>query len=213
MALSKNSRKEFLIAGFVKKIEKKYKIKNIPLAINDVIALFLRLYDSWNREYSYKDAEIDESGQIVTMSTGAYMSVFGSYVVTEGVYKWSIKLVKYLEYGEFGAWSPYVGLIEDDEEYIKQYLNDNNWDKYGYQISSAPAQYNRGEGSIATPNFGCRWCKEGDILEITLDLDKRTISFKINDKDYGVGFSNIVLAPYRLALTVLDCQGACFQFL
>ena len=48
---------------------------------------------------------------------------------------------------------------------------------------------------------------------MTLNLDKLTISFKINDKDYGVGFSNIVPAPYRLALTVLDCQGACFQLL
>lgn len=213
MAVSKHYRENLLIAGFVKQIENEYQIKNIPEAINTVICSFLRLSDIWNRTYSYKDGIIDENGYTVTMSTDAYMSMFGLYVVTEGVFKWKIKLIKWNE-DNYGACSPYIGIIEDNKEYIKNYLNDNNWDQYGYQISSAPARYHRGSGSVVRKcDYTLRWCKQGDILEMTLDLDERTLSFKLNDEDFGVVFSNIVLGSYRLALTVLECEGACFQLL
>ena len=40
------------------------------------------------------------------------------------------------------------------------------------------------------------WCKDGDVLEMTLDLDQATLSFKVNDEDFGAVFKNIKKRSY-----------------
>merc|ERR1712228_1023042 len=50
-------------------------------------------------------------------------------------------------------------------------------------------------------NYGVR-CKSGDVVEMTLDLDRRTLSFAVNEKDYGVAFNEIAEGEYRAAVTL-----------
>ena len=49
-------------------------------------------------------------------------------------------------------------------------------------------------------------CKQGDIIEMHLDLEQFTIQYVINNKDYGFAFKNIENTKYRAAVCV-DCDG------
>ena len=55
-----------------------------------------------------------------------------------------------------------------------------------------------------------RWHNEGDILEINLDLNEKTLSAKVNDKDFGVVFKKVSKKRYRFAISV--CGGGGFEF-
>ena len=37
----------------------------------------------------------------------------------------------------------------------------------------------------------------GDVVEMILDLEKRTLGHKVNEKDYGVAFENIEDTSYK----------------
>ena len=43
-------------------------------------------------------------------------------------------------------------------------------------------------------------CVDGDVIEMILDLTQLTLSFKINDIDYGVAYENIIKDKYRLGV-------------
>ena len=104
------------------------------------------------------------------------------------------------------AFPPYIGIIEDNVKYMKQYQNDNNWDEHGYQLSACPEVfYGSDDECEHDDDYECKWNKDGDILEMTLNLNERTLSFALNDEDYGNAVRNIKQTKYRLALSVLKC--------
>ena len=100
--------------------------------------------------------------------------------------------------------SPFIGIMEDNAQFLERYKNSDSWDANGYQLAAGggylSCRLNSKEMNL-TGNHECYWNQVGDILEITLDLDERTLSFKVNDIDYGVAVSNIKKTKYRLAFT------------
>ena len=48
------------------------------------------------------------------------------------------------------------------------------------------------------PPFGT----EDTIIKVTLDMDNHTVSFVINDKDYGIAYDKLLASKYRLGVTV-----------
>ena len=48
--------------------------------------------------------------------------------------------------------------------------------------------------------YGVR-CKNGDIIEMILNLNTLCLSYKINEKNYGTAFKNIENTSYRAAIT------------
>ena len=59
------------------------------------------------------------------------------------------------------------------------------------------------------------WNHQGDILEMKLDLDNKTLSYKVNDSDFVELFPQIEISSkgYRFALGVNQNAGSKFQFL
>ena len=55
-------------------------------------------------------------------------------------------------------------------------------------------------------------CDTGSIIDIYLDLDKKTLSYHIDGKDYGVAFEDVKEGTYRLAVT-LTGKGTTVQIL
>ena len=53
----------------------------------------------------------------------------------------------------------------------------------------------------------CKAIANGNIVTIILDLNKYTLSYKVNDKDLGIAFKNIAVGndlKYVLAISVPD---------
>ena len=52
------------------------------------------------------------------------------------------------------------------------------------------------------------WCDrfylKGTIITITLDMNKPSLSFKINDKDFGVATNELDRNKYRLVINLLN---------
>ena len=55
-------------------------------------------------------------------------------------------------------------------------------------------------------------CSTGDIIDVYLDFNERTLSFSINNKDYGVAFDNIKTGDYRFGVT-LTGKGTSLQLI
>ena len=210
-------RKELLVWGFIRNIEKQHKHLNIPIEINSIIYLFQRLCDEWCHKYKSNDIVIDTDKSIITMKSDGMITVYGAEVITSGVFIWRLRIVSL--YREAGNYHPFVGIVKDDEEYLQTYLDYVDFDDFGYQLVagddtaslfsclSGNAHCDHGEK--------CVWNQNGDILALKLDLDEQTLSIKVNDADFIEMFTNIEVPAngYRLALSVCKCKGSQFQIL
>ena len=59
-------------------------------------------------------------------------------------------------------------------------------------------------------------CENGDVVQMTLDLDECTLSFKVNDIDYGVAFDSIEKTNYRAAVHLYvydEAKFGCIQLM
>ena len=209
--------REFMVAGYVRNITIMNNVLYVPNEIIQIIHLFARLCDEWSRKYSLGEAEIIDNNidAIVRIKTDNMMTVFGSNVISQGIYKWQIKIIKMKHNSEDeSGHPPYIGIIEDDEKLLQRHNINTNWDRCGYQLSTSVALYGGNRNNHAEErDYQCKWKNDQDILEIELDLNERTISFTLNGKYFGVAFWNIKKANYRLTMTVLECQGSVFQLL
>ena len=211
MATSKNRRRELLVAGYVRNLETLLTI-NVPIEITDIIYLYQRLLDTWNRKYSHKDITIDENAGIMKINVAEHVTAYGTLVVSKGVFKWKIKILSTDEGTNAPSW---IGIVEDDESLLQRYYNNSNWDHNGCQLCGGSGSlYSKQVGIIKNAmNYNCRWSEQGDVLEMTLDLDQQKLSFVVNGEDFGVRFENVKLSKYRIAWTSFCAKNAEFMFL
>ena len=206
---------KLLVAGYMRKVEKNHISLTIPAEINDIIYLYQRYCDQWDDEISSDDINIDEQSSIITIDDNEYCTAFGKHIVTQGIFVWRLKFVTVKRDGWHAP--PYVGIMENNDKNIKQYGGNSMglWERDGYQLCTGNSTLcgPSNEDHIITDNYQCLWTKQDDILEITLDLNQLTLSFKVNDKDYGIAFSNIRKTQYRLVLSALGLGGSQFALL
>ena len=87
-----------------------------------------------------------------------------------------------------------------------------DWDRVGHQLC---AGNNELWDKSGRPCYyaNCRWRETGDILEMILDLNEKTLRYILNGKDCGIAFNDIDDGSYRLAVTCWGGTGAEFEFL
>eukprot|EP01084_Bolivina_argentea_P250933 420637_1 len=206
---------ELLVVGFIKEIEKMYKIQ-VPNVVKDIIYKYQRLiYDKWNKKYSYQSIEIDATESMITFTeyACAHGTAYGSEVIDDGIFEWKIKI---MSMSQFAAYSWFaIGIIEDNEDVMEKHKEDLDWDESenGYQLLLDGIRgflYTMNISAKQTPNYQCKWLKENDILEMTLNWNRKTLSFKLNGKDHGIAFRNISQIKYRFVLSVVDLMRAQF---
>ena len=201
MFLSNDKRCEFLVWGFIRNIERA--IKGYHLIPSDIYHLIYihQMFDRWNAKYETKNNKIDVTRSIISITGDD--TAFGTYAISRGVFTWRVIIISSISWmrGSMNGSKPHIGIIEDNDKYISQFRYDSDWDDYGYKLCA-------GDGSLYSYSkrqdktiIDCLWNKEGDILEMMLDLNERTLSFKINNKDFGILFRNIKQCSYRLALS------------
>ena len=204
MATKHEERQMLLVWGFVRNIQQMYKSLIIPLEINDIIYLYQTFCDEWSKKYSHPNAIIDETQTNVKFIMNKRQTAFGDFVVKQGGFQWKLQIISFNKTN--GNYYPCVGVIEDDVNYTihQQY---SIWDEVGYQLCAGNSDLNSLNDneyisdSHTADNYECEWKNEGDILEIILDLDQRTLRFAVNGKDCGIAFRDVKQTSYRLALT------------
>ena len=218
MATKRRDKLYLLVCGYVRNVEKEYKTLNIAQEINDIIYLYQSFCDEWSELHSSEYIVIDKEQNMITFLTSLTSTAFGEHIVADGTFTWRIKLIE-LYLGPYKQ-PPYVGIIKVDVSILdkfdwKVYKTGFRWNRIGYQLCGGNSllRSDRGDEAKSHHDGKCEWTKPDDILEITLDLEKRELHFIVNDEEPGVWFSNIQQTKYRLALSLAKAKGSKFQFL
>merc|ERR1712039_294224 len=76
-----------------------------------------------------------------------------------------------------------------------------NWlSTLDYKDKGSGALMDPKKGEFAKLGYYGPHCKGGDIVEMILDLEQRTLRYKVNDSDNGVAFENIEKTEYKAAI-------------
>ena len=210
MTTASSNKRELLVAGFVRGMEKTLNIMNIPTEIEIIIYRFQQVCDEWNTKYLHERINVNYVGDIITFESYVSMTAYGCHVVEDGIFIWQIKILSISLPSDTGY--PYIGIIKGEEYIMPNYTLGSSWEQYGYQ-------YCAGSGYVCSVNnaggwnqYENKWNKPDDILEIILDLNEQTVKLGINGKEPIVAFQDIRKGKYRLALS--GCKmNATFQFL
>ena len=205
-----------LIFGYCRRIEHECNL-NIPELITYILAAFYATYEEWDVDLKYKDVEISHNGtcvRSVNTTNGDWRSIFGKRICKEkGVYSWKIKYVKAdgsVSHG-YNYWKTVIGIAQNHEQlakltpdcFIEDQLMDN-YVSYGFigNCSQLVVMVGHKEN---TRDYGEGLNKEGDTVEVHLDLNENTLSYTINGTDYGEAYK-VKSTPtgYRLAVAIVD---------
>ena len=216
MATQKIDKRILLVAGYVKEISEQYKIKNIPLEINDMIYLYQRLCDEWSQKYKTDNISVDTANAMITADDKERIKILGSHIVSEGVFTWKIKMISFTYTSEHGG-PPFVGIVEDDADWLDEFFQGENqdntfWYRRGYQYCCKTGD-RFSQNGYDSSGYGTGWKNDGEILEMTLDLNHGTLCFKVNDMDHGVAFENIKPKNWRLAFSTFESKESKFMLL
>ena len=117
-----------------------------------------------------------------------------SKIVQKGVHKWCFQLFKCHRRGftiTIGVWKTKYAVVTNQALYSSIHKSKC----YGYITTFAEATH--GDGMNAQHG---EKCKEGDIVDMILDLERLEIRYSVNDKDLGVAFKEIEQTEYRAAV-------------
>ena len=201
-----------LVWGYIRRVGKQYRSLSIPLEINDIIYLYQRLYDQWNQEIKHRDrhVSVDTDKSIITINTNYQWTIYGTKIVKEGEFSWKVKIISFNR-NETSHY-PYIGIVvEKDKE---DFQDDDDFAAIGYQLCGGSGRlYAFSDVQEEKELERDIWVNDGDILEMSLNLDEQTLSYKINDTDFGALFTGVKPDQYRLALGVGRCKDSQFQLL
>ena len=165
----------------------------------------VKFCDEWDKNYLAEGVKIN--GQIATFNKiWVTASVYGCHSINKGCdsHSWQIKLCDDVSFYS-------VGIIEDKEEILKECQNHS-----GYVINDGCYLYSDGRFFC-----GCTMsCKQyfntsednpmnskESIITMTLNMNNNTLSYKINDKDYGIATNQLKGEKYRLVLNACLCSA------
>ena len=184
------------VYGYIREIEKSLLI-TIP---SGLIVLFVLFYgdqiDQWNTEFVGKYLKLKDDNLTVTNTCNIKEgNAFGTIICEKGCYKWKFKInhvdARYPAIC-IGIWR----MQKDKTPPTDEYFTKGKEQGYAYYLKGYKTTIERGD---CGDKYGIK-CKNGDIIQMILDLDKLALSFKVNGVDYGVAFNNIKQAKYKAAI-------------
>lgn len=193
-----------VVHGYIRVIEQKYNI-NIPKEINELIYLYQVFSDTWDKKLSHSDLVIDDTALSVKWKKQNATTAFGSNVIqipSVGICRWKLRIKTIVD----SLWvaCPYIGIIQSNNDLqITEYADRGAWDHNGCQLCAGNSGLHSDNAAFESVDYpgNLEWRTVGDVLEMILDLSNKTLRFVLNDKDYGIAFSDIENGSYRLALT------------
>ncbi len=201
------------VFGYVKDAQQLLPDDNVYYTIPTLIVHWILLYyfikEQFDEECCNSNYELSSNNTIVTKIKSCYKTAYLTQIVSAGVHKWTFKMIR-----QPTPLTTVIGVWKT------KYLADPNIDVdeangkyYGYSSThgrTTIGDYNLND--IVSLKYGVRKCKEGDVIEMILDLNKLQLKYIASGEDFGVAFNDIENTSYRVAVCVHQ-QGDIFQFL
>ena len=185
--------------------------ENIPQPIIDFILLFYCEYDEWDVVTS----SVVKDGKCIQLQ-GKSMIAGNAYLkntISDGVFSWRFKIVSVCDEMNIGV--------------VKASNINTSWGRF-FQVANTAyvweAVHYKNKGCLMNPTKGGHVmlrdygpaCKDGDIVEMVLDLEQMTMRYKVNDIDLGIAFEEIEKTEYKGAIfmyTYNDKRIGCIELL
>ena len=124
-------------------------------------------------------------------------NAFGTIICDRGVYEWKFKINTT---GQPPSMIIGVWRIQDGKSPPTELYFTNGYEQgYGYYLNGEKLSITT--GACTGEQYGKK-CEAGDIVHMSLDLNKMELSYKVNDVDYGVAYDNIKESKYRAAVWI-----------
>ena len=175
---AKRSRDELTVYGYMNKQRNiLLSDKIIPNEIDEIIFEFYYIKFGWDLDISSKHVKITENicQQMTKDKVVPYAHVYGNDEINEGIKTWKIKA-----HDIVGSSDLFIGIIA--QQNIRADLHNFFRDKLGFGVYNFGWCF--GNDGAQKKFIGCKY-RDGDLVTMTLDLDKQTLHYKINENDIG----------------------------
>jgi len=129
--------------------------------------------------------------------------------MTEGLHEWEVKLIKF---ASDGVSSVCVGVA------IAPFTNYNPTERsnllLGYEKDIPGWSFGCLSGRKYHNDKGSKYAKkakQGDVIRVRLDLDRKTIEFFVNNVNNGIAYHNVV-GPVRAAVSLRGQASVLLEF-
>ena len=193
---------EYIVFGFIRRVQNVMPKDNPYYTIPQLIIHWCLLYYCFGEHFDAGNCStniaLNASKTIATKKhtiKGTYSVGMLSKIVSLGIYRWRFKIVKYSKYAMSFGVCPINSEID-----LNSMLYHN--EKAYVWIANQYTLYYRGwdEGWYGEKlQF-----KDGDIIDMILDLDERTLKYIVNGNDLGIAFEDIELTEYRACIDMCE---------
>ena len=204
-----------LISGYIRNTQ--ITNVNIPALINYICTLFYYVSEKWNKQRTTQNCLISyDELTMESIDENEFTTAFLTQIAESGQHHWKFKII---ERPSEDAGNLIIGIVKDiviDKVIQDQWIGKSKNASYCLDVSfnelNIHDKCNSWEGGYATR------CKQGDIIDMYLDLDKLELSFSIGGTHYGKAFdvdsgfgytAAVSVWPNGTKLTLLsyDCQS------
>ena len=187
--------------------------QDVPNGIILICILFYgSVWDEWDKDTISKYIKLDEETRIITQTGNSNTcSTFLKEVVDSGIHKWKFKIIKCGNHAwatmDIGIWN-----IENNDGnppingIFFEMCGKDHCSGYAFSTSNARKKADNSQYR----DYGEK-CKDGVIVDMTVDFDALSLSFMVNDKEYGKAF-DIEPGKYRAACYLYFTDDS-FQFI
>ena len=190
-----DNEQDMLFSGWIRRNSTKSQCEMLLTSAIFIINKYAEfLPEIWDQKL--KSEYIDIQGLSVVINTeksmNAEQSIYCIKRVSSGKHKWKFRYDQVTEY----EWNLIgVGKTRTSLPTGNPWMGHGG--DYGYAFAGP-------QSVTAEPKWMLygTCCQSGDIVEMILDLDERTVSYAINDKDYGIADHDIEQTEYRAGVTL-----------
>ena len=194
---------KYTIYGFIRNMQKQISRDNIYYTIPELVIHWILLYfyiaDQFDPEYCSNSYQLSANNCTITKLNQDDSTAFLTKVVSKGVHKWKFILHKKVSYGNIiiGVWkSKYT---KSTQQVVRG--ADARGRYYGYYVSHR--SLTNGDKSLRNLQYADVDGKDGDIIEMILDLNSFKLEYNKNGKSLGIAFDNISRCDYVVCIEIV----------
>ena len=193
--------KDFIF-GYIRKVQRIFPDDNVYYTIPTLVIHWILLYyfvrEQFDEDNKSRHYSISEDKMTTTREKLGGGAVYLTNIAKNGVHEWTFKLRKCNTlnyYFVIGVWKNQHPVKTNYNLYGREVMKYS----YGWVIN-----YNRKTGDEEGTywiRYGLDKCKTDDIVVMILDLNEKTLSYKVNEVSYGVAFENIEDTEYKAVIS------------
>merc|ERR1712228_551094 len=170
---------------------------DIPNDIIHLCILFYAALDRFDRQHISSKLTLNEYDQSVKRNqAGGSANIYFENIVESGRHEWKFKIVRCQNHSGgymIGLWKVQPNVAPPLDNFFAMGKEKG----YGYSISDG--KKSRLFDGCSAEQYGKR-CNDGDIVEMIVDFDSLSLSFKVNGKDQGKSHDLYKDDKYRAAV-------------